>query len=93
VVVQTALEQGNNKIILNTTLKFGLPMENISKVAGPIIEMEVFRDRHKQFTIESRPCLDMADVLSQFKKNDMSITANTYVHSGRFWSGASSHLK
>ena len=27
---------GNNKIIINTNLKMGLPLENINKIAGPI---------------------------------------------------------
>ena len=27
---------GNNKIIINTNLKIGLPLENINKIAGPI---------------------------------------------------------
>lgn len=26
------------KIVLNTNLKFGLPLENINKIAGPMIE-------------------------------------------------------
>ena len=26
----------NNKIIINTNLKMGLPLENINKIAGPI---------------------------------------------------------
>ena len=29
---------GQNQIILNTNLKAGLPMENINKIAGPIME-------------------------------------------------------
>ncbi|MCL2574258.1 MAG: hypothetical protein FWE34_06895 [Defluviitaleaceae bacterium] len=32
------IENENNKIILNTNLRFGLPMENINKIAGPVIE-------------------------------------------------------
>lgn len=35
------------KIIITTNLKFGLPMENINKIAGPMIEawaQEVFFD-------------------------------------------------
>ncbi|HIY21482.1 MAG TPA: hypothetical protein H9841_06245, partial [Candidatus Flavonifractor merdigallinarum] len=29
---------GDNKIIINTNLKMGLPLENINKIAGPMIE-------------------------------------------------------
>lgn len=29
---------GENKIVINTNLKMGLPLENINKIAGPIIE-------------------------------------------------------
>ncbi|MDR2104878.1 MAG: hypothetical protein LBP51_03880 [Deferribacteraceae bacterium] len=46
-IIQTAIEQGGNKIVLNTNLKLGLPMENINKIAGPIIEAwayEIFHD-------------------------------------------------
>ncbi|MDR1735926.1 MAG: hypothetical protein LBR85_03545 [Oscillospiraceae bacterium] len=88
-IIQTAIEQGNNKIILNTNLKLGLPMENINKIAGPIIEAwayEVFHDicddinnAYHLINVESRPRLDMADVLLQFKKNGTAITANTDV--------------
>lgn len=30
--------KGDNKIILNTNLIMGLPLENINKIAGPMIE-------------------------------------------------------
>lgn len=29
---------GDDKIILNTNLRMGLPLENINKIAGPMIE-------------------------------------------------------
>jgi len=85
-IIKTAIEQSKNKIILNTNLKLGLPMENINKIAGPIIEAwayEVFHDigddidnSYSLVNVESRPRLDMADILLQFKKNNTSITAN-----------------
>lgn len=31
-------EMGDNKIIINTNLRMGLPLENINKIAGPMIE-------------------------------------------------------
>jgi len=85
-IIQKTIEQDNNKIILNTNLKLGLPMENINKIAGPIIEAwayEVFHEigedidnPYKLINVESCPRLDMADVLLQFKKNDTAVTAN-----------------
>jgi hypothetical protein len=46
-IVNDAMESGRNKIIINTSLKLGLPMENINKVAGPFVEawaFEIFND-------------------------------------------------
>ena len=37
-IIKDAIKSGNNKIILNTNLRNGLPMENINKIAGPIVE-------------------------------------------------------
>lgn len=35
-IVDAAIKTGQNKIIINTNLKLGLPMENINKIAGPL---------------------------------------------------------
>ena len=46
-IVDDAIKAGKNKIIINTNLKLGLPMENINKIAGPFVEawaVEVFKD-------------------------------------------------
>ncbi|GHS96255.1 hypothetical protein AGMMS50276_14320 [Synergistales bacterium] len=85
-IIQSAITSGDNRIVLNTNLKLGLPMENINKIAGPIIEawaFEIFNDIKDDLNnvfhlinIESRPRLDMADVLLQFKKGDAVVTAN-----------------
>jgi len=84
-IIETAIKNGNNKIVLNTNLRLGLPMENINKIAGPIIEAwayEVFHDikddinnAYSLVNVESCSRLDMADITLQFKKNDTSITA------------------
>lgn len=37
-IIETAIQKGENKIILNTNLRNGLPMENINKIAGPVVE-------------------------------------------------------
>ena len=33
-IVDEAIKSGQNKIVINTNLKLGLPMENINKIAG-----------------------------------------------------------
>ena len=37
-IFKELIATGQNQIILNTNLKAGLPMENINKIAGPIME-------------------------------------------------------
>ena len=77
-IVDDAIRAGKNKIIINTNLKLGLPMENINKIAGPFVEawaVEVFRDavedqnnRYALINVEAKERLYMADVILQFKK-------------------------
>ncbi|MBQ9404768.1 MAG: hypothetical protein IJU15_07275 [Synergistaceae bacterium] len=77
---------GNNKIIINTNLKSGLPLKDINKIAGPMIEawaFEVFagiRDiddnEYSLINAEAQERLDMADIILQFRKNDRIITGN-----------------
>jgi len=46
-IVNDSIQLGKNKIMINTNLKRGLPMENINKVAGPFVEawaFEIFND-------------------------------------------------
>ena len=46
-IMNRAIEDGRNKILIHTSLRLGLPMENINKIAGPFIEawaQEVFTD-------------------------------------------------
>lgn len=80
---------GDNKIIINTNLKTGLPLENINKIAGPMIEAwagEVFsgiRDEinnpYHLINVEVQERLGMADVVLQFRKGDSVITGNVDV--------------
>lgn len=80
---------GDNKIIINTNLKLGLPLENINKIAGPMIEAwagEVFsgiRDNldneYYLINVEAQERLGMADIVLQFKKNDTVLTGNVDV--------------
>ena len=82
-------ERGDNKIIINTNLRMGLPLENINKIAGPMIEAwagEVFagiRDdldnSYRLINVEAQERLGMADIILQFKKDDRSITGNVDV--------------
>lgn len=77
-IIRQAIETGNNKIILNTNLLRGLPMENINKIAGPIVEAwagELFENiavdsRNQWNLIHTEACsrLGMADIILQFKK-------------------------
>lgn len=88
-IIQSTIDNGNNKIILNTNLKLGLPMENINKIAGPIIEAwayEAFYDIkddlnniYQLVNVEPLPRLNKADILLQFKKTKSSITTNVDV--------------
>lgn len=81
--------QGDDKIILNTNLKKGLPLENINKIAGPMIEawaVEVFegiRDDKENIynlvNVEAQERLGMADVILQFKKSQRVLTGNVDV--------------
>ena len=78
--------QLNNKIIINTNLKKGLPLENINKIAGPMIEAwaeEVFSDIQNNINneyflinVEAQERLGMSDIILQFKKVNKVITGN-----------------
>ena len=78
VVMKDAMDTGRNKIIINTNLKLGIPMENVNKIAGPFVEawaFEVFNealeDRNNTYSlvnVEAGERLNMADVILQFKK-------------------------
>ncbi len=82
-------EQGDNKIIINTNLRMGLPLENINKIAGPMIEawaVEVFsgiRDNmnnpYHLINVEAQERLGISDVILQFKKAGKAITGNVDV--------------
>ena len=77
-MIKEAIDGGDNKIFINTNLKFGLPMENINKIAGPFVEAwtaqtfhAVLEDTANQYlliNVEAVERLHMADVILQFKK-------------------------
>lgn len=80
---------GDNKIIINTNLKMGLPLENINKIAGPMIEAwagEVFagirddsNNEYSLINVEAQERLGMADIILQFKKSGRVLTGNVDV--------------
>lgn len=82
-------ENNDVKIILNTNLKLGLPLENINKIAGPMIEAwanEVFsgirdnlENKFNLINVEAQERLGMADIILQFKKENGVITGNVDV--------------
>ena len=79
-------EQNGTKIILNTNLELGLPLENINKIAGPMIEAwagEVFShvvaadsNPYSLVNVETQARLGMADIVLQFKKDNKVVTGN-----------------
>lgn len=88
-IIEDVIKNGHNKIILNTNLRNGLPMENINKIAGPIVEAwasELFEsianeNGNSWNLIHSEACsrLGMADIILQFKRDTSFgsvITAN-----------------
>lgn len=87
-IIERAIAKGENKIIINTNLKLGLPMENINKIAGPFVEawaqetFELIREDSKNewrlINVEALERLHRADIILQFKRNkkmDPVITA------------------
>lgn len=76
-IMKDAMDSGRNKIIINTNLKLGIPMENVNKIAGPFVEawaFEVFTEslndgenKYELINVEAGERLNMADVILQFK--------------------------
>ncbi|WP_426806903.1 restriction endonuclease [Streptococcus anginosus] len=85
-ILEERKRANDNKIILNTNLKMGLPLENINKIAGPMIEAwagEVFsgiRDnmdnKYNLINVEAQERLGMADIILQFRKGGTVLTGN-----------------
>ncbi len=77
-IIREAIANKRNKILINTNLKLGLPMENINKIAGPFVEAwsfevfsEVLEDSNNQYqliNVEAGERLNMADIILQFKR-------------------------
>lgn len=77
-IMKNAMDTKRNKIIINTNLKLGIPMENVNKIAGPFVEawaFEIFsealedeKNTYNLINVEAGERLNMADVILQFKK-------------------------
>ncbi len=77
-IMQNAMDSGGNRIVINTNLKYGIPMENINKIAGPFVEAWVYEiftgcledksNKYQLINVEAGERLNMADVILQFKK-------------------------
>ncbi|MDP3988973.1 MAG: restriction endonuclease [bacterium] len=91
-IIERAIDKGENKIIINTNLKLGLPMENINKIAGPFVEawaqetFELIRENSENewhlINVEALERLHRADIILQFKRDkkmDPAITAEVDV--------------
>ena len=91
-IVKKAMDEDRNRIIINTNLKLGIPMENVNKIAGPFIEAwayevfsEVLEDEDNKYqlvNVEAGERLNMADLILQFKrkrKRQSSVTGNVDV--------------
>lgn len=85
-IIDERINSKNNKIIINTNLKLGLPLENINKIAGPMVEAwcgEVFSDikddldnKYCLINVEAQQRLGVADIILQFKVNDAFFSGN-----------------
>jgi hypothetical protein len=86
-IIQVAMDTGKNKIVINTNLKLGIPMENVNKIAGPFVEAWAFetfieclddgKNQYDLINVEAGKRLNMADVVLQFKKTRKRSTAVT----------------
>lgn len=88
-ILDAQMNTGDNKIIINTNLRMGLPLENINKLAGPMLEAwagEVFagirddlNNSYHLINVEAQERLGMADIILQFRKDDSVLTGNVDV--------------
>ena len=86
-IIQEAMDHERNRILINTNLKRGLPMENINKIAGPFVEawaFEVFseaiEDNNNHYHLlnaEAGERLNIADIILQFRRVRKHTTAIT----------------
>ena len=88
-ILDSRRESHDDKIIINTNLRMGLPLENINKIAGPMIEAwagEVFEgirddmnNPYHLINVEAQERLGMSDIILQFRKGNCVLTGNVDV--------------
>ncbi len=89
-IISKRILEKTNRIFINTNLKKGLPLENINKIAGPMVEAwccEVFSDIvddetknvYHLINVEAQQRLGVADIVLQFRVNDVFCTGNVDV--------------
>ena len=88
-ILDAQMRSGDNKIVINTNLRMDLPLENINKIAGPMLEAwagEVFagirddlNNPYDLINVEAQERLGMADIILQFRKNNSALTGNVDV--------------
>lgn len=88
-IMGAAIKNGDNKILIHTNLKRGLPLENINKVAGPFVEawaLERFeaisddpKNPYELVHVEAGARLDPHDVVLQFKRKDHYVSSSVDV--------------
>ena len=91
-IIDDAIKAGQNKIVINTNLRLGLPMENINKIAGPFVEAWAFEtfsivmenpdNKYQLINVQAQERLSKADVILQFRKQrkvEMGVTAEVDV--------------
>jgi hypothetical protein len=86
-IIDDSIKAGHNKIIINTNLKLGLPMENINKIAGPFVEAWAFEqffdafnnstNSYKLTSVKAQGRLNKADVILQFSRPNSSTSSMT----------------
>lgn len=77
-IIADAINAGNNQITITTNLRHGLPLENINKIAGPIIEQWAFeafselhqdaRNKYRLIDVKAEERLNISDIILQFQQ-------------------------
>ncbi len=77
-IITAAIDSGQNRVLIDTNLKLGLPMENINKIAGPFVEAwayEVFsnaiedeENTYDLLNVEAGERLNFVDIILQFRR-------------------------
>ncbi len=80
-ILDEAKSNDKNKIIIKTNLREGLPLENINKLAGPMVEAwagELFSsvcadNKYSLINVEAQERLGISDIILQFRKSSNNV--------------------